>query len=203
MGHYGRDCRTSRYANRFSLPKAEIPANVNNVEKYCTYCKKKGHKRDECWSLNERPEKEQPRRAKRDEGKGKQVNSTIKIRKNKLQTRSEESFSSGRDEEEKPKTKTTRAVRMHQITQVTKPHANTGLDLITLPIRETKKGKTSFLLNTGATLTLVKIDNLKGDTKMRDERSVNRSNGSQNTSSGKFEQLFLWENKRYVTPCMW
>jgi len=53
---------------------------------------------------------------------------------------------------------------------VTKPHANTGLDVVTLPIKETKKKKTSFLLDTGATLTLVKIGNLKGDIKMRDER---------------------------------
>jgi len=51
-----------------------------------------------------------------------------------------------------------------------KPHANTGLDLMTLPINETKKEKTSFLLDTGATLMLVKTGNLKGDTKMRDER---------------------------------
>jgi len=58
MGHHGRDCRTSRYANRFSFPKAEKPANVNNIEKYCTYCKRTGYKRDECWSLNGRPEKE-------------------------------------------------------------------------------------------------------------------------------------------------
>jgi len=41
MGHYGRDCCTSRYANRFTLPKAEKSANVNNVEKYCTYCTKR------------------------------------------------------------------------------------------------------------------------------------------------------------------
>jgi len=66
--------------------------------------------------------------------------------------------------------KTIRAVREHQITQVTKPHANTSLDLVTFPIKETKKEKTSFFLDTGATLTLVKIGNLKDDTKMRDER---------------------------------
>jgi len=59
LGHLGRDCRTSRYANRFTLPKAEKPANVNNIEKYCIYCKNTSHKRDECWSLNGRPEKEQ------------------------------------------------------------------------------------------------------------------------------------------------
>jgi len=59
-------------------------------------------------------------------------------------------------------------VREHQIIQVTKPRANTGLDLVMLPIKETKKGKQIFY----TTLTLIKIGNLKGDTKMRDERIV-------------------------------
>jgi len=43
--------------------------------------------------------------------------------------------------------------REHQIKQVTKSHANTGLDFVTLPIKEIKRGKTSFLLDTGATQT--------------------------------------------------
>jgi len=42
MDHLKRDCCTSRYANRFTLPKAEKPANVNNIEKYRTYCKRTG-----------------------------------------------------------------------------------------------------------------------------------------------------------------
>jgi len=46
MGHLGRDCRTSRYANQFTLPKAEKPAN--NIEKYRTYYKRTDHKRNVC-----------------------------------------------------------------------------------------------------------------------------------------------------------
>ncbi|KYN27982.1 hypothetical protein ALC57_02606 [Trachymyrmex cornetzi] len=56
-GHLGCDCRTSRYANKFSLPRAEGPP-VNTVNKYCNYCKKAGHTRKECWSLNGRPRNE-------------------------------------------------------------------------------------------------------------------------------------------------
>jgi len=70
---------------RIDLPKAEKPANINNIEKYCTHCKKTGLKRDECWSLNDRSEKEQSRRIERDVGKEKQINTTVKVRKNKLQ----------------------------------------------------------------------------------------------------------------------
>jgi len=144
---------------------------VNTVEKYCTYCKKTGHKREDCWSLNGRPGKERTTRPKREIEKGKQVNAISKPKTSKSRHDSDDSsFSSSGDEENRPAKKITRAVREHQITQVIKPHANTGLDLVTLPIKETKKGKTSFLLDTAATLTLVKIGNLKGDTKMRDER---------------------------------
>jgi len=39
---------------------------------------------------------------------------------------------------------------------------------VKLPIKETKRGKTSFLLDTSA--TFVKIGNLKGDMKMRDKQ---------------------------------
>jgi len=46
MGHHRRDCRTSRCANRL-LAKAEKPAGVNTVEKYCTCYKKAGYKREE------------------------------------------------------------------------------------------------------------------------------------------------------------
>jgi len=125
-------------------------------------------------------------RPKKEIEKGKQVNAISKPKTSKSRYESDDStFSSSGDEESGSAKKTTRAIREHQITQVTKPHANTGLDLVTLPIKEMKKGKTSFLLDTGATLTLVKIGNLKGNNKMR-TNSVNWSNGSQN--------IHPWEN---------
>ncbi|KAL6254796.1 hypothetical protein P5V15_014130 [Pogonomyrmex californicus] len=171
LGHLAHDCRSSQYTNRY--PRAEKPANVNNIEKYCSYCKKASHKRDECWSLNGRPRKEQPRRTRQNNGKGRQINTAVIMKKNKQQKRSDDlSFTSSGDdeEEEKPRTKITRAVCEHQMTQVNTPHTNATLDLITLPMRETKKGKTSFLLDTSATLTLIKVGNLKGNTLMHEER---------------------------------
>jgi len=59
------------------------------------------------------------------------------------------------------------------VTQIKgKSQTKTGLDVVTLPIQETKKGKTSFLLDTGATLTLIKLRNLKNETSIREERMV-------------------------------
>lgn len=96
----------------------------------------------------------------------------MNIRKSNSQDKSAKlSFSSSSDEEERPKNKTTRTMQEYQVTQVTrKPHASTGLDLVTLPIQEAKSGKMSFLLDTEATLTLMKVGTLKSDTQMREER---------------------------------
>jgi len=47
------------------------------MEKYCTYCKKAGHKREDCWSLNGRPGKERTTTKKEIE-KGKQVDAISK-----------------------------------------------------------------------------------------------------------------------------
>ncbi|KAL6268265.1 hypothetical protein P5V15_001381 [Pogonomyrmex californicus] len=125
LGHLARDCRSSRYINKYPLSRAERPANVNNIEKY--YCKKAGHKRDECWSLNGRPRKGQPRRTRQDNEKGRQINTAVIMRKSKQQRGSDDlSFTSSGDdeEEEKPRTKITRTVREHQVTQVNTPHCD-------------------------------------------------------------------------------
>lgn len=42
-GHYGRDCR----GNKTILPKSK-KKRINTLTKFCKYCKKFGHSRDEC-----------------------------------------------------------------------------------------------------------------------------------------------------------
>ncbi|KAL6259359.1 hypothetical protein P5V15_009275 [Pogonomyrmex californicus] len=61
-GKIGRDCRTSRYTNRFSLPRAEKLIGVNAMEKYCVNCKKAGHDKKECWLKPNGSERKQVRR---------------------------------------------------------------------------------------------------------------------------------------------
>ncbi|KAL6252063.1 hypothetical protein P5V15_010194 [Pogonomyrmex californicus] len=48
--------------------------------------------------------------------------------------------------------------------------ARNGLELVTLPIKKIKKGKATFLLDTGAILTLMKIRNFKSETPVREKR---------------------------------
>ncbi|KAL6252022.1 hypothetical protein P5V15_014999 [Pogonomyrmex californicus] len=56
IGHYEHDCRTTRFTNKYILPKPEGQPRINTIEKQCSYCKKIGHLRHECCILNEKPE---------------------------------------------------------------------------------------------------------------------------------------------------
>ncbi|XP_012529181.1 uncharacterized protein K02A2.6-like [Monomorium pharaonis] len=97
---------------------------------------KAGHKREKCWSLHGRPERERPRRSKREVEKERQVNTTAQARKRKDNRKSdEESFSSSSksNEEEKPKKRKTQAA------------------------------------HTDATITLLKVGNLKSETPIHEE----------------------------------
>jgi len=75
-------------------------------------------------------------RSKKEIEKKKQVNAISKLKMSKSRYESDDStFSSSGDEKSRSAKKTTRAVRKHQITQVTKPRTNIGLNLVTLPKR--------------------------------------------------------------------
>jgi len=71
-------------------------------------------------------------------------------RKNKRNEDSDSSFSEEEEKEEVSRTKTSRSAREYKVTQINgNPRTNTGLDLVTLPIQEAKREKTSFLLDIG------------------------------------------------------
>ncbi|XP_039315510.1 uncharacterized protein LOC113006333 [Solenopsis invicta] len=169
IGHHGRECRTGQ--NRYHLPRPEKTASANTVEKYCTHCKRTGHKREECWLLHGKPRKDNPRLPRKEKRINiAAANRTGKTHRNKESD--ESSYSSSDSEEERGKKRAReRTVREHQVTQVTcKQRNHNGLDLITLPVREATKETLSLLLDTGATITLIKVGSLKGETKMREER---------------------------------
>ncbi|KAL6416664.1 hypothetical protein ACFW04_013260 [Cataglyphis niger] len=148
-GHYGQDCRTNRYANRFSLPKPDS-SRVNAVNKFCNYCKKTGHSRDECWSLNKKP-KAKINKAKDDNHKqsrgGKIYDKTISRRRKSI-----ESASSSDDEQDE--------VRKNYAKFAEK---KTELLLITLPMRQAKREKVQ-MYDSSSTILLIKLKQLKDDT---------------------------------------
>jgi len=151
-----------------------INTEMNTVEKYCTHCKKAGHRWKDCWTLHGRPEKIQERQQRPNNNSKKPQEHTTALvkRRKKRHDNSDSSFSSSEEEEEEvTRTKTSRPARECKVTQVHRnSRANIGLDLMTLPIQEAKREKTSFLLDTGATLTLIKLRNLKDETPVREER---------------------------------
>jgi len=148
---------------------------MNTVEKYCIYCKRAGHSRNKYWTLHGRSEKTQGRPQKLNSNK-KQEHTTALVKKTKKRNKNSDSSSSSSEEnerEETPRKKSLGPAREYKVTQIKgKLQTKTGLDLVTLPIQETKRSKTSFLLDTGAMLTLIKLRNLKDKTPVCEERMV-------------------------------
>jgi len=142
------------------------------VQKYCTHCKRAGHSRNECWTLYGRPEKTQGRPQKINSNK-KQKHITALVKKTKKRNENSDSLSSSGEENEEEETQRKKSpAQEYKVTQIKgKSHTKTGLNIVTLPIQETKGGKTSLLLD-GATLTLIKLRNLKDETPVREERVV-------------------------------
>jgi len=144
----------NRYANRFTLPKSEGQPCINAIEKYCNYCQKKGHTRKECWSLNGRPEKREnaSREAKMNKNKKGNKRETRKAIKN---TNSQSS-----DEDETAEiSKTPRTAAAYRVSHMKhSPSVDTGLDLISLPVREAERKRIEFLFDTGATISLIKLN---------------------------------------------
>lgn len=126
-GHYGRDCRSSRYA----LPKPDKSSRVNVVKKFCQYCKKCGHNRDECWSLNGGPKAKASNRTKGDENKKpRRDNKGDERKKHTYQKRSSDSESSSDEDKRENNHKTTRVLK-YQVTHVQRAaQGKAGLDLM-------------------------------------------------------------------------
>lgn len=153
-GHYGRDCHSSIYA----LPKPDKSYCINIVEKFCKHCKKRGHNRETCWSLNERPKTNTSDRTRKDINKKTQDNNKNEDRKKyRLRKRHSDTERSSDEDEREEKNKTTRALE-YQVTHVRqRAQEKTGLDLITLPIREAKHGKKNMIYDSGAIISLIKV----------------------------------------------
>jgi len=158
-GHYGRDCRSSKYA----LPKPEKPSRVNAINKFCKNCKKTGHSRDECWHLNGRPgiSKKSPEQTE----KTRKVNENDQ-RKTRQKKRDTESASGSSDSEEDARKKQPRPAVEYRVTHINdKPYARAKPELliVKLPVREAKRERIDMLYDSGSTISLMKLKNLKDD----------------------------------------
>ena len=159
-GHYGRDCRSSKYA----LPKPDKSSRVNVINKHCNHCKKSGHNRDECWSLNGRP--------KANSNRSKDDNKKISQRSQK--NRSDSSSSSSSEEEHKKEKKKAAPpaleYRVAHIRDKAHRHCKPKLRLVTLPIRQVKGKLIDVLCDSGSAISLIKLKYLKDDTPVHPEK---------------------------------
>ncbi|XP_071651733.1 uncharacterized protein [Temnothorax longispinosus] len=185
-GHHGRECRTSRYANRFSLPKPDRTPRVNAIDKVCNYCKKAGHMREECWLLNGRPNKERTNHDKSNNSRGGQSKNFHP--KTNGPRKKDSNSAADSDEEDKEDTKQRRPAIEYQVSHMTnKPRKHAGLDLITLPMREAKREKINLLFDPGAAVSIIKVKHLKGETIIEeDEMALTGVTGHKIHTIGKF-----------------
>ncbi|KAL6446821.1 hypothetical protein ACFW04_001329 [Cataglyphis niger] len=145
-GHYDQDCRISRYTNRFSLPKSDS-SRVNAVNKFCNYCKKTGHSRDECWSLNKKP-KAKINKAKDDN--------------HKHRAKKKYTIKQFHDDE--------RALKARVVAMMSRMKKKTELLLITLSMQQAKREKVQMLYDSGSTISLIKLKQLKDDTLIYEDK---------------------------------
>ncbi|XP_029173288.1 uncharacterized protein LOC114942149 [Nylanderia fulva] len=189
--YIGRECRSSKYV----LPKPEKSDRVTTVEKFCNYCKKRGHNRDECWTLNRRTKTTSSHDKTNGDKKSRNVNETESRKKPKTRnsdtdferSSDEDEQNSDEDERHGEKNKTTRALD-YQVTHVRSTFCEKArLNLITLPIREVKTGKINMLYDTGATVSLIKAKHLKSKTEIhKDKITLISITGHKARTIGKF-----------------
>ncbi|KAL6255625.1 hypothetical protein P5V15_012873 [Pogonomyrmex californicus] len=160
IGHYGRDCRTSRFSNRYTLPKLEGQPRINTIEKQCSYCKKIGHLRYECWTLN---------------GKSENSKNSGKIFSNlrrEMRNFKNKKIETGEDKPTVPRPASEyRVAHIKGISLV-----NTGLNAFTLPIAEAKGRKINFLFDTGASATIIKLKHALDHVLIYEEKTKLRHN---------------------------
>ncbi|XP_067216920.1 uncharacterized protein [Linepithema humile] len=159
QGHHGRDCRTSRYGNQFTLPKPS-GSRFNTLDKHCNYCKKSGHNRTECWILNGKPEYTKNKKINEESNTRNTINKTNKHRETEDD-----------DAERKTIKATAKTVREHKVLTADEiNHAHTELNLISLPMNEVIDNKINMLIDTGATMSLIKLNKLKDETIIYDKK---------------------------------
>jgi len=128
--------------------------------------------RDECWLLNGRPEK------------GANSNDNVRPKTIKY-TKSDKGKGDDSDNESEVTAKrTARPAKTLQVAHTDKiAQTNTDLDLIKISVKEAKKEISTMLMDTGATLTLIKLKHLKGETLIYDEKytligAIGKKNGN-------------------------
>ncbi|XP_070159225.1 uncharacterized protein [Polyergus mexicanus] len=162
-GHFGRDCRSSRYA----LPKPEKPSRINAINKYCSHCKRTGHSRDECWSLKGKPKNNTNKLKVGNQQKTRDENIRDRKKPRQQNRNADSASSSSEDEQEEARKRQPRPASEYRVTHIKDmPRAKkkTDLLLITLPMRQAKDGKIQMLYDSGSTISLIKLKQLKDDT---------------------------------------
>jgi len=142
------------------LPRPEKP-RVNVVNKFCSLCKKTGHSRDECWSKRNRSgdkvKTQEPKKKSRDESE------SDKKKQRHRKHGSESTSSNSESEPDQAKQRQPRPALEYRVTHIKKVTSVPQLLWKKLPVREAANGKINMLYNSGSTISLIKLKQLRDD----------------------------------------
>ncbi len=140
-----------------------MPTSIYTVSKFCNYCKKAGHSREDCWNLKERPNHIKIQEY-RTGSRGKWAQEKEKISRKRDNSETESSNSEG--ERKDDKRRQPRPASEYQIAHINDtPHTQTRQELliVKLPIQEAKNNSVNMLYDSGSIVSLIKLKNLKGN----------------------------------------
>jgi len=132
------------------------------VNKFCSLCKKTGHSRDECWSRRNRSENKikkttEHERKPRDENDSKAKGQRHRRRE------SESTGSNSEGETEPARSRQPRPALEYRVSHIKEVTSVPQLLWTRLPIREAAKGRINMLYDSGSTISLIKLKQLKDD----------------------------------------
>jgi len=133
---------------------------VNVVNKFCFVCKKPGHSHDECWKKKGRSENKIVTREHKKKPRGE--NKGEKKRPRSHRHESESSSSNSESETDQAK-RQPRPALQYRVTHIKEVTSEPQLLWTRLPVREAANGKIDMLYDSGSTISLVKLRQLKDD----------------------------------------
>jgi len=137
------------------------------INKVCSACKKSGHSR-ECWRKKERSENKIKTSERKQKPRGESESDKKKQRHRRHE--SESTGSNSESETDQAKQRQPRPALEYRVTHIKEMTSVPQLLWAQLPVREAANGKINMLYDSGSTISLIKLRQLKDDALIYEKR---------------------------------
>jgi len=138
------------------------------INKFCSTCKKNGHSREECWKKKERSENKIKTAEYKQKPRGESESDKKKQRHRRHE--SESTGSNSESETDQAKQRQPRPALEYRVTHIKEMTSVPQLLWAQLPVREAANGKINMLYDSGSTISLIKLRQLKDDALIYEKR---------------------------------